>query len=246
VGKTHLTRRELVKQDEFLVTVTGTWEYLQEHAREILFGAGTVLVVIVAVAGITWYMRNRQALSNEDISNAIQLYNSPLITDKLRAPLGINQRIFATAQEKYTKAEQEFSRLGRKYSGQVIGDTAVYYDAMCKYNLGNTAGAIQQLETLTRKSEHSEIDALAKLALAKIYSVQKNTTQVTALLQQLMDHPTVTVPKVTAMMALAEYYQEINSKEAAVQLYKKIQTEYPSFQIQGDVRTHLVELGAAS
>jgi len=73
VGKTHLSRHELLKQDEFLVTVTGTWEYLQVHAREILLGIGTVAVVVVAVFGITWFMRNRQQVSNEDISNAIQL-----------------------------------------------------------------------------------------------------------------------------------------------------------------------------
>jgi predicted negative regulator of RcsB-dependent stress response len=246
VGKTHLSRHELVKQDEFLVTVTGTWDYLQEHAREILLGIGTVAVVVIAMFGISWYMRNRHQVSNEEISSAIQLYSSPLITDKLRAPLGPNQRVFATSQEKYTKAEQEFARLSRKHSGQVIGETAAYYDAMCKYNLGDSAGAVQQLETLTKKSENPEIGALGKFALAQIYSAQKNTSQVAGLLQQLIDHPTTTVPKVTSMMTLAEYYQAINNKDAAIQLYKKIQTEFPSFQIQSDVRSHLAELGPAS
>lgn len=246
MGKTHLSRHELVKQDEFLVTVTGTWEYLQEHAREILLGIGTVAVVVVAVFGITWFMRNRQQVSNEDISNAIQLYNSPLVTDRQRTPLGPNQRIFATAQEKYTKAEQEFARLNRKYSGKVIGETASYYDAMCKYHLGDTSAAVQQLEALTKTSENVEIGALAKFALAQIYCAQKNTAQVTGLLQQLIDHPTTTVPKVTSMMALAEYYQTINNKDAAIQLYKKIQSEFPSFQIQSDVRSRLLELGSAS
>ncbi|MBZ5536535.1 MAG: tetratricopeptide repeat protein [Acidobacteriia bacterium] len=246
MGKTHLTRHELLKQDEFLVTVTGTWEYLQVHAREILLGIGTVAVVVVAVFGISWFMRNRQQVSNEDISNAIQLYSSPLVTDKQRAPLGPNQRIFATAQEKYTKAEQEFARLNRKYSGQVIGETAAYYDAMCKYHLGDASGAVQQLEALTKASGNVETGALAKFALAQIYSAQKNTSQATGLLQQLIDHPTVTVPKVTSMMALAEYYQAINDKNAAIQLYKKIQTEFPSFQIQGEVRSRLLELGSAS
>ncbi|MBZ5552686.1 MAG: tetratricopeptide repeat protein [Acidobacteriia bacterium] len=246
MGKTHLTRHELVKQDEFLVTVTGTWEYLQVHAREILLGIGTVAVVVVAVFGITWFMRNRQQVSNEDISNAIQLYNSPLITDKQRAPLGPNQRIFATAQEKYTKAEQEFARLSRKYNGQVIGETAAYYDAMCKYQLGDSTTAVQQLEALTKTSENVEIGALAKFALAQIYAAQKNTAQVAGLLQQLIDHPTVAVPKITSMMALAEYYKTINNKDAAIQLYKKIQTEFPSFQIQSDVRSRLQELSPGS
>jgi TolA-binding protein len=91
-----------------------------------------------------------------------------------------------------------------------------------------------------------EIGALAKFALAQIYSAQKNTAQVTGLLQQLIDHPTTTVPKVTSMMALAEYYQTINNKDAAIQLYKKIQSEFPSFQIQSDVRSRLLELGSAS
>lgn len=246
MGKTHLTRRELVKQDEFLVSVTGTWEFLQEHRREILIGLGSLVVIVLSVWGITWYMRNRQVVSNEEISQAIQIYNSPLITEKMTAPLGPNQRVFATAQEKYSKAEQEFARLSRKYSGQLIGETANYYEALCKYNLGNTSRAIQQLEGLTKGAAHGEVDALAKYALAEIYVAQKNTTQVTNLLQQLIDHPTLTVPKVTAMLALADYYREMSNKDAAIQLYKKIQAEFPNYAIQSDVRSRLSELGVIS
>ncbi len=243
MGKTHLTRRELVKQDEFLVGVTGTWDYLQEHAREILIGVGMIVVVLGAVFGISWYMQHRQVVSNEEISNALQIFNSPLITDRQQTALGPNQRVFATAQEKYSRAEQEFSRLSRKYSGQ-IAETATYYDALCKFQLGDSAGAIRQLEGITKSSSQGDITALARLALAEIYGTQKNTAQVAALLQQLIDHPTVSVPKVTAMMTLADYYREINDRKGAYELYKKIQTEFPSFQIQSEVRERLTELGA--
>lgn len=246
MGKTHLTRRELIKQDEFLVGVNETWEFFRVHGRDILIGVGAVLVVAAASYGIFWYFRNRDVVSNEDISKAIQLYNSPLVNEKPSTPLGANQRVFATAQEKYSTAEKEFARLSRKYSGKPIGETAVYYDGLCKNQLGDTAGAVQQLQSITRNVQHSEIAALAKLSLAQIYAAQKNTSQVVALLQQLIDHPTDTVPKVSAMMALAEYYQEIDNKDAAIQLYKKIQTEFPTSQILGDVRSRLTELGASS
>lgn len=243
MGKTHLSRRELVKQDEFLVGVTGTWEYLHEHTREIIIGVSTIVVVLVAALGISWYMRHRQGVSNEEISNALQIFNSPLITDRQGVPLGPNQRVFATAQEKYTRAEEEFSRLSRKYSG-LIGETATYYDGLCKFHLGDVAGAIRQLETITKSPRQGDMASLARLALAEIYGTQKNTAQLTALLQQLIDHPTASVPKVTAMMALADYYREINDRKNAYQLYKRIQTDFPSFQIQSEVRERLTELGA--
>jgi predicted negative regulator of RcsB-dependent stress response len=246
VGKTHLSRRELIKQDEFLLGATESWDFLREHTGNILFGVGAVVVVVAVALGVTWYIHNRQVMSNEEISNAVQTYNSPTIAEGLRTPLGPNQRIFATSQEKYTKAEEEFARLSRKFSGKPIGETAAYYDAMCKYNLGNTASAIQQLETLTQRTKNAEVNALAKLSLAQMYAIQKNTTQVTMLLQQLIDHPTVTVPKVTAMMALAEYYRQINNKDAAIQIYKRVQSEFPTFQIQTDVRQRLMELGQSS
>lgn len=246
MGKTHLTRRELVKQDEFLMGANETWEYLQEHARQILIGVGAVVAVVAIAWGVYGYVRNRAVVSNQEISNAIQLFNSPLITDKQNTPLGPNQRIFATAQEKYSTAEKEFARLSHKYSGRLIGDTATYYDGLCKYNLGDTAGATQALESITSRNDNGDISALARFLLAQIYESQQNTAQVTKLLQQLIDQPTVTVPKVTAMMELASYYQTIKNKDAAIQLYKKIQTEFPSSQIQGSVSTHLAELGASS
>ncbi len=246
MGKTHLTRRELIKRDEFLVGANETWEFLQEHSRQILIGIGSVVVAALAAWGVYWYIQNRDVVSNRDISNAIQLYNSPLITDQQTTPLGPNQRVFATAQEKYSTAEKEFGRLSRKYSGRLIGETATYYDAMCKFHLGDLAGATQELEGITKGSSDNDISALAKLSLAQIYEQQNNSAEVVKLLQQLIDHPTVTVPKVTAMMALADYYKNVNNKDAAIQLYKKIQTEFPSYQIQGDVSARLNELGASS
>ena len=65
-------------------------------------------------------------------------------------------------------------------------------------------------------------------------------------MQQLIDNPTTTVPKLTAMMALAEYHQQNNNKEAAIQLYKKIQTEFPSSNVQGEVSSRLADLCAKS
>jgi predicted negative regulator of RcsB-dependent stress response len=242
VGKTHLTRRELLKQDEFLISVTGTWVYIREHAHELLIGACAVVGVTVIVLGIFWFVKNRRGVSNEEISSAIQLYNSPLITEQsVSRP---TERVFATAQEKYAAAEREFARLSRKYSGKT-GQTATYYDALCKYHLGDATTAIQQLSTLT-KGDQGEIGALAKFALAEIYAAQKNTTQVTTLLQQLIDNPATTVPKLTAMMALAEYHEQNNNKEAAIQLYKKIQMEFPSSSVQGEVSSRLADLGAKS
>lgn len=226
--------------------VNESWEYLQEHALKILIAVGAVVAVALIAWGAYGYIRNRAVVSNQEISNAIQLYNSPLITDKQNTPLGPNQRIFATAQEKYSTAEKEFASLSHKYSGRPIGQTATYYDGLCKYNLGDAAGAIKSLESITASSQNGEIEALARLLLAEIYESQKNTAQVTKLLQQLIDQPTVTVPKVTAMMELANYYQTVNNKDAAIQLYKKIQTEFPASQVQGTVSSRLAELGGTS
>ncbi len=245
MGKTHLTRRELIKQDDFLVTANEAWDYFQEHARQILVTVGTVAAVVAVTWGVYWYIRSRQVVSNEEISNAIQLYNSPLINEGRTSPLNRDQRVFATSQEKYSTAEKEFARLTRKYHGKLIGETATYYDGMCKFYLSDTAGAIKELESINQTAQDTEISALAKFSLAEIYGTQKNTAEVTKLLQQLIDHPTITVPKATAMMTLANYYQSINNKDSAIQLYKKIQAEFPSYSIQGDVSTHLSELGSS-
>ncbi|MDD5543547.1 MAG: tetratricopeptide repeat protein [Acidobacteriia bacterium] len=245
MGKTHLTRRELIKQDEFLEGMVGSWDYIQAHLREILIGVGSVAVVAAIGLGTWWYVRHRGVVTNEELTNAIQLFNSPLITDQTKTPLLPNQRVFATSQEKYSTAEKEFARLGHKFGG-VIGDTALYYDAMCKFQLGDSAGAISQLESIGKKSNAGDVGALAKFSLAQIYGAQYNTPKVATLLQQLADHPTDTVPRVTALMFLAEYYQRAGNKEAAIQLFKKIQTEYPSYQVQADVSTHLSELGVSA
>jgi TolA-binding protein len=67
---------------------------------------------------------------------------------------------------------------------------------------------------------------MAKFELAQINDRQGNGDEAVKLYQQLLDKPSVLVPKPTVMLTLAAHYAAKNPTEAA-KLYTQVKTDYP-------------------
>ena len=69
--------------------------------------------------------------------------------------------------------------------------------------------------------------------------------QAVQLYQQLIDKPTVFVPKVVAMLALADHYSKANPTQAA-NLYQQVKAEFPNTQAAQEADQRLQLLPAKS
>jgi predicted negative regulator of RcsB-dependent stress response len=87
-------------------------------------------------------------------------------------------------------------------------------------DLGNYDVAEGQLKDVA-KSRNVEVSSLAKLALASVYRNQKKDSDAVAVYKDLIDHPTLSVPKTTAQLGLADLYQASEPAEAS-KLYEQI------------------------
>jgi len=68
---------------------------------------------------------------------------------------------------------------------------------------------------------------VAKLALAALYSNTNRTKDAVTLYQELINHPTTSVSKVTAELQLAELYQTSNQPLDAKRLYEQVKKDNP-------------------
>ena len=216
-----LTRQQL-KRDEFAVWVESVQEFFLQH-QEVLI-KGSVAVVIAAALGIGGflYVSGRQDSASNAFTAALTAFHAPVGSAAQPTPQGPQ---FNTSAEKFQAAMKQFYEVGSRYSWTAQGRFARYYAALCQQELGNAPEAEKELNDLVRNRDH-EVAALAKMTLAGIYESSARNDEAEKLYRDLVDHPTNTVPKATAELALANLYQRIKPPQATV-LYQQIEKEYP-------------------
>ena len=216
------TRREL-KHDELQSVYQGLEQFAKAHYKEIAGVTGAVILIVGLVVGLKTYNDRQEAAASTELATALKSFNAYVGP---ASPGGFNSQSFPTAQAKYQKALVEFTEVTRKFPRQKAAAIARYHAGVCQAELGDHAAAIKTLEEAARASDRS-IASLAKLALADQYASTGKTVQAEGLYQELADHPTLTVPKAEALMALANA-ERSNNPAKARQIYQSLEKEFAS------------------
>jgi TolA-binding protein len=135
---------------------------------------------------------------------------------------------YATAQDKYKKALQQFDAIIDKYKMPPQPKAvaiARYQAGVCQSLLGDDSGAIQTLTEAGRDSD-AEVAAMAKFALAGELARTGKTPQAAKLYQELADHPTLSVPRTSALLAMADAFRDSQPAQAR-QIYERVEKEFP-------------------
>jgi len=210
------TRQEL-KQDKFATTAAEAVHWTVAH-RQTIIGAAAAIVLLVAVGiGIFWYRDHRQAEASQKLGDALVTYNAPLLSEPAQ---GTQMVSFPSAADRAMAAKKQFYAISSEYGSTRAGQYAHYFAALCEADLGNFPVAEGQLKEV-EKSGDAEVSSLAKFALATAYRSEKKDSEAVAIYKDLIDHPTLSVPKTTAQLALADLYQATQPAEAS-KLYEQI------------------------
>ena len=221
------TRHQL-KQDQFKDSLVRLEEYFQQHYKEILNVTILVAAVVGLAVGLKYYTDRQEASANADLGEALSTFRAYVgqQTPGQPEPGGAS---YTTAQEKYKKALQQFNAILDKYKmppRPKAVDIARYQAGVCQALLGDQDGAIRTL-TEASMDHDAGIAALAKFALAGELAKTGRTPQAVKLYQELADHPTLDVPKATALMAMADTYRDSQPAQAR-QIYERVEKEFAS------------------
>lgn len=223
-----LSRREL-KEDRLRTAFEDYEAFAKEHYREILSVVGIGLVLAGAVVGLKVYTARIEAQANAKLGAALNTFGAYVGTP---APglLGPGTQSFPTAQEKYKKALAEFQAVAEaagfeKFLPQLKAmRIARTHIGLCQAQLGDDPAAIKTLEGVAHDSD-AAIASLAKFALAGEYLKTRKLQEAVKVYQDLADHPTSTVPRSTALLALADAYRGSQPAQAR-QIYERLEKEY--------------------
>jgi tetratricopeptide (TPR) repeat protein len=213
--------RHALKKDKFVTATTSGLDWVGENRnRVVLWSTVVVLAIAAVVAGIV-VIHQRDAAARRLLGQAMDIYETPLAQPNQPAEPGM--KTYATAAERAKAAYPLFSEAANRYSWSEAGEMARYFAGVTALDLGEQAPAEADLEKATHAGS-SNLEALAKVALANLYEQTGRSSQAVTLLQSLIQHPTTTVPKAEAQLQLAAIYETTQPDEAR-RLYAEIKDQ---------------------
>lgn len=215
--------RQQLKQDRFAETAKETVSWAVEHRNKLVFVAIAVVVIAVVVVGGWFYLDHRDQQASVEMGTALRTYQSPL------RPAGTPEQpgvvTFTSAAERAQAAQKAFCAISDNYPHTRSAEFAHYYIGLTYRDMGDYANAEKELKQMAG-SRKQDLAALGRFALASVYRQSNRDADAIKLYQDLIAHPTATVPKAVAQLELASLYQAKQPTEAA-RIYDEIRKEDP-------------------
>jgi TolA-binding protein len=220
--------RHHLKQDAFsratIEAAEKTADWTVEHRSTLIIS--TVVAVIVVAGGIGgwYYMSSQNEKASLELSQAIRTLDTPLRT--AGAPEQPDFPTFESAKARNQAAKKQLQAILDKYPHTRTADMSRYFLGVAASNLSDNATAESNFKEVV-SAGNRDLSAVAKFALASLYSQNKRSKEAIALYQELINKPTASVSKVTAQLELAEVYQNSNQPLDAKRIYEQVKKENP-------------------
>ena len=213
--------RHALKQDKFVNVTTSGLEWVGENrASVIVWSAGVVVLLAAVVVSIVLFQK-REAAADQQLGQAMDIYETPLTQPNQPTEAGV--KTYATAADRAKAAYPLFRQTADRYGWLTAGQMARYFAGLTELDLGQKSQAEADLEKATHAGNGS-LAALAKIALANLYEQTERNSQAVAVFQDVIGHPTTTVPKSEAQLQLAQLYETTQPQEAR-RLYAEIKDQ---------------------
>lgn len=236
----HISRKEL-KKDDLRETLAHGADAVLSHQQLTLYLLIAALVVGLGAYGWWTYSQRQTLKASVAFDAAMKIFQAPLASPG--TPAIPNQPMYLDPDKKYTDAAQKFGDVAAKYPHTRPGQLAKYYYALSLEKVGKNEQAKSLLQPLA--GGDGEFAPIAKFELAELDDFTGQGDEAVKLYQQLMDKPTVLVPKPVAMLALAEHYRDKDPAQAA-KLYGQIKSDYPDTKIADQASQELAVLPGKS
>jgi tetratricopeptide (TPR) repeat protein len=236
------TRHQL-KQDAFSRVTIGAAEktahWSVEHRNTLAVTAAAVVLIVAAVAGGWYYLSAQDEKASFEMSQAVRTLEAQLRPAGAPAQPGVPS--FTSAKERAEAARKQFQAVVDKYPHTHTADMARYFLGVTSATAGDNAAAENNFKAVA-SSGNKELASVAKLALASLYGNANRTKDAEAVYQDLINHSTASVSKVTAQLQLAELYQTSNQPLDAKRIYEQIKKDNPGPEAVQIATQKLMEL----
>ncbi len=248
-----LTRREIVREDLVHSTLFRVYQWIALNRIGLL---GILAAAVFAIFGsYLWqtYQENQNQILQKEFGDALRIYHTQVEAKNSNDGEATHDHFssnyqFSSTQERDQKALTEFSSVATRYPGTRLGVLARYYAALTKHRLGQSEETRTMLYAVIEEEKYPKIQNLARNYSAQLALLEKNHQQAIQLLTEILETPSPNFPKQTALLRLAQTYEEVDNREEALSHYRKVTSEYPASEHsrQAQSRIDQIEAEAAS
>ena len=217
------TRHQL-KEDRFADAVQEQVAWGVEHTKLLSIVGVVAAVLVVVVAAGYFYLQARDEKASVAVSAALRTYGAPL--RPAAAPASPTALSFTSSKERAQAAQKLFRGVVQDYPHTRSAEFARYWVGVTAMDMEDYKTAEQELQALAG-SHRDDLAPLAKFALASVYRAEGKEGSAIQLYKELIDRPSVTVPKSTAQIELAGLYESSQPAEAA-RIYEQIRKDDPT------------------
>jgi len=218
----YIKRRKTGKQgttpQEILTDQQSLTSWMSEHVNTIVYAAGAALFILIILFGVTWMKSEKKDSADKALSTAMAVYQNTIAQLPSEDP--------ELDRMNLEQALAGFNEVAGEYNDMQQGQSASIYKASVLFRLGRYSEAAAAVEELRTRNSELVREINGSYLLARSYEAMEEYNQAIGVYSQLRDR---TAGEMNAVLGIdIARCQEISgNKEAAVELYKEIQSQYP-------------------
>jgi predicted negative regulator of RcsB-dependent stress response len=190
--------KKVVKNDEFKQQVWHSIDFVKDHTDEVKKYGGIALAVLVVVGGVYFYINHQADAREEALAQALRVDQATVGSNIQAANLH-----FDTQEEKDKATEKAFREVATKYPGTQEGAVALINLGQGAVDRGDLPGGEKDFKNVVDSAPEA-YSSQAALTLAQLYDIEGKSAEAEKLLDNLVKHPSVTVSKDEAELALVK------------------------------------------
>ena len=226
--------RHKLKENEFAKSVAHAKDVMQERHGEITRIALVLLILLVAVAGYSWWRSSRETRANQALASALAVYEMPVV------PVP-QPGTFQTEQEKLDASLPKFLEAANAYPDSTAGIAARFHAAAILATQGKQSDAEQRYKEVVDKAGNTIYARTARLGLAESQVAQGKFDSAIAIYSDLSRDPNSTLPLDSVLMHLGRAYARAGKKEEAIRSFTRVVDEFPQSAYAADARREMEE-----
>lgn len=245
-----LSRKELLKEDEFLVKSKTYVTVLMENMR-LISAIGIALLVVAAVGvGVNYFVKNQSMKSVGLFGDAMIDYKAPVVTQEQidQNPRLKTMKTYPDEKTKFENAAKKFDAVFNESEKTASGKLALFYAANAYYQLEDYDNAAQRYKQYLEKIGTDRIHGFYELAVEGLgYSLegQGNLDEAIASFEKLIT-PENKSFRERGLTQAARLYLEKENKERALELYKTLVTDFPDSPSAAVAKRKIAQLESAA
>ena len=235
--------RHHLNTNEFAVRVARGTELIATNRDRFLFGALAIVVLIVGIAGYSWYRRNTTGKAEALLGAAMMTSEAPVVP----APTipGAVQQVgtYPTETARSEAALAGFQKIIDEYPSTNVAIAAQYHRACVLVALHRLQEAAKGFEAAAAAAGSTIFAPMSKLGQASALAADKQFDKALPIYEALAADRDGALPVDGVLMQLGRAYAQAGKAAEAKTTYKRVVDEFPESNYVGQARQEIAKLG---